>query len=61
MFVIRIAGALTALIVVGCLGLYLVTSDRRYLNWAWRTGQFALYALVVWLVLFLIERLVLVV
>lgn len=61
MFVIRLAGALTALVIVGCVGLYLVTRERRYLDWAWRAGQFVLYAFVVWLILFMIERMVLVV
>ena len=61
MFVMRIAGALVALSLVGCLGLFLISRDRRYLLWAWRIGQFAAFSLLAWLVLYFIERLVLVV
>jgi hypothetical protein len=61
MFVMRIAGSLVVLSLVGCLGMYLIFRDRRYLGWAWRIGQFTAFSLLAWLVLYFIERVALVV
>jgi hypothetical protein len=59
--VLRLIGIL-ALITIG-LGvvLYLFTRRRRYLTFAWRVFQFAVVFLMVFMALYVLERLVLVV
>ena len=46
---------------VPSLALYLFTNNRRYLSFAWRVFQFAFVFLLVFLALYVIERLVLVI
>jgi hypothetical protein len=41
MLLIRLAGVLLLLSVLGCLVLYLLSRDRRYLRWATRLLVFA--------------------
>jgi hypothetical protein len=59
--VLRLIGIL-ALITIG-LGvvLYVFTRNRRYLTFAWRVFQFAVVFLMVFMALYVLERLVLVV
>jgi hypothetical protein len=59
--VLRLIGALALIGIVGAIALYLFTRNRRYLTIAWRIFQFAFVFLVVFLALYLLERLVLVV
>jgi len=61
MLVLRLIGILTLITIVGSIGLYLFTRNRRYLTFAWRVLQFAFVFLVVFLALYVLERLVLVV
>jgi len=61
MFVLRLIGILVLITIVGSIGLYLFTRNRRYLTFAWRVLQFAFVFLVVFLALYVLERLVLVV
>lgn len=61
MLVLRLIGALALIGIVGALALYLFTRNRRYLTFAWRIFQFAFVFLLVFLALYLLERLVLVV
>lgn len=61
MLVLRLLGMLVLITIVGSLGLYLFTRNRRYLTFAWRVFQFAFVFLVVFLALYVLERLVLVV
>ena len=61
MLILRLIGILVLIAIVGSLALYLFTRNRRYLTVAWRVFQFALVFLVVFLALYLLERLVLVV
>ena len=61
MFVLRLAAVLCMLAVLVALGLFLVTRDRRYLAWLWRILNFALVFVVVVMLLYVLERLVLVV
>jgi hypothetical protein len=61
MFVLRLIGILALITIVGSIGLYLFTRNRRYLTFAWRVFQFACVFLVVFLALYVLERLVLVV
>ena len=61
MVVLRLIGILVLIGIVGSIALYLFTRNRRYLTFAWRVFQFALVFLLVFLVFYLLERLVLVV
>jgi len=54
-------GVLALITIVGSIGLYLFTRNRRYLTFAWRVFQFAFVFLLVFLALYVLERLVLVV
>jgi hypothetical protein len=60
MFVLRFVGILALLAIVAAFGLYLFTRNRRYLTWAWRILQFAFVFVIVVMVLFVLERLVLI-
>jgi hypothetical protein len=56
--VLRLVGAL-ALITIGAAVLaYFLTRNRRYLALAWRVFQFAVIFLAVFMVFYLVERLV---
>jgi len=61
MLVLRLVGILVLITIVGSIGLYLFTRNRRYLTFAWRVFQFAFVFLLVFLALYVLERLVLVV
>ena len=61
MLVLRLIGILTLIAIVGSLALYFFTRNRRYLTVAWRVFQFAFVFLLIFLALFVLERLVLVV
>ena len=60
MLVLRFVGVLTLLAVALAFGLFFYTRDRRYLRWAWRTVQFAFVVVIVAMVLYVLERLVLI-
>jgi hypothetical protein len=59
--VLRIAGILVLITILGSLAFYLFTRNRRYLTFAWRVFQFAFVFLLVFMALYVLERLVLVV
>jgi hypothetical protein len=61
MLVLRLVGVLVLIAITGSLALYVFTRNRRYLTFAWRVFQFAFVFLLVFMALFLLERLVLVV
>ena len=61
MLVLRLVGVLLLIGIVGAIALYLFTRNRRYLTFAWRVFQFAFVFLLVFLALYVLERLVLVV
>jgi hypothetical protein len=61
MVVLRLIGILVLIAIVGSIALYLFTRNRRYLTIAWRVFQFAFVFLLVFLALYVLERLVLVV
>jgi hypothetical protein len=60
MLVLRLVGILVLIAILGALALYLFTRDRRYLTFAWRVFQFAFIFLLVFMALYVLERLVLV-
>jgi len=61
MIVIRLVGLLVLIACLGSLALYAITRNRRFLTFAWRVLQFAFVFLLVFLTLYLLERLVLVI
>jgi hypothetical protein len=61
MVVLRLVGALALITIAASVALYLFTRNRRYLKFAWRVFQFALVLVIAVLVLFMLERLVLVI
>lgn len=61
MVVLRLVGILVLIAITGSLALYLFTRNRRYLIFAWRVFQFAFVFLLVFMALYVLERLVLVV
>jgi hypothetical protein len=61
MLVLRLLGFLVLITIAGSFALYLFTRNRRYLTFAWRVFQFAFVFLLVFLALYVLERLVLVI
>jgi hypothetical protein len=59
MIVLRLVGLLVLIAIAGSLALYLFTRNRRYLTFAWRVFQFAFVFLLVFMALYVLERLVL--
>jgi hypothetical protein len=59
MIVLRLVGLLVLITIVASLALYLFTRNRRYLTFAWRVFQFAFVFLLVFMALYVLERLVL--
>jgi len=54
---VRLLGLLTAIGLSVAVLLYMVTAERKYLRFAWRLFKYALFAIVVVLLMFLFERL----
>jgi hypothetical protein len=61
MLILRLVGLLVLLTMAGSIAMYLFTRNRRYLTFAWRVFQFAFVFLLVFMALYVLERLVLVV
>ena len=61
MFVLRLIGLLVLITLVGSFALYLFTRNRRFLTFAWWVFQFAFVFLLVFMALYVLERLVLVI
>ena len=61
MIVLRLVGILVAITIGASLVMYLFTRNRRYLEFARRLIRLAVVFVAVFMVLFLVERLVLVV
>jgi hypothetical protein len=59
--VLRLVGVLSLLAIAVAFGLYIYTRNRRYLTWAWRVLQFALVFVIAAMLLYVVERLVLVI
>lgn len=60
MLVLRLLLVLITLLLVLSGGMYLFTRDRRYLRFAWQTLRFTVFLLLVFALLFVLERYVLV-
>lgn len=61
MLVLRLVGILVLITIGGSIALYLFTRNRRFLTFAWRVFQWAFIFLLVFMALFVLERLVLVI
>ena len=61
MLVLRLVGILVLIAIVGSIALYLFTRNRRFLTYAWRVFQIAFIFLLVFMTLYVLERLVLVI
>ena len=61
MVVLRLVGVLVLIAAGACLALFLITRNRRYLTYARRVLQFAFIFLAAFLVLYVLERVVLVI
>jgi len=59
MIVLRLVGLLVLITLAGSVVMYLFTRNRRYLTFAWRVFQFAFVFLLVFMALYVLERLVL--
>lgn len=60
MLILRFLVLLVALLLVLSGGMYIFTRDRRYLQFAWQTLRFVALSLLVFALLFVLERYVLV-
>lgn len=60
MLVLRLLMILIVLLLVVSTGMYLFTRDQRYLKFAWQTMRFTVFALLVFLLLYVLERYVLI-
>jgi len=60
MLILRLLLILAALAIVLLGGMYLLTNNRRYLNLAWQIARFVVFALLIFAVLFILERYVLI-
>jgi hypothetical protein len=60
MLIFRLLFILSALAIILSGIMYLLGKDRRYLNLAWQIARFDLYAVIIFALLFLLERYVLV-
>lgn len=59
MLILRLFLILVALLVILSGGMYVFTRDRRYLKFAWQVLRFTVVLLLLFAVLFLLERYVL--
>lgn len=57
MLLVRVLGLLLAVTLGGCVLMYVVTGERRYLGYAWQVFKYALFLFVLVLLLFFGERL----
>ena len=60
MLILRLLLVLAALLIVFSGGAYMFTRNRRYLNLAWQIVRFVIFMLLIFVVLFLLERYVLI-
>lgn len=60
MIVLRLLGIVVVLILIMSIAAYFFTKDRRYLRFAWQVFRLTIYALLIFALLFVLERYVLV-
>jgi len=57
---LRVLGLLVAVALSACVLMYMLTGERKYLHYAWRTFKYALFLVVLVLLLLFGERLLVV-
>jgi len=60
MLILRLLFILSALAIVLAAGMFLFTNERSYLNLAWQIARFVLFAFLIFVLLFVLERYVLI-
>jgi hypothetical protein len=60
MLILRLLFILSALAIALSVGMYLFTNNRRYLKFAWKIARFAFFSLLIFALLFILERYVLI-
>lgn len=60
MLILRLYLILTALLLVASLGMYIFTGQQRYRMFAWQTVRFTIFLVLVFGLLFVLERYVLI-
>ena len=60
MLILRLLFILAALAITLLGGMYLLTKNRRYLRLAWQVARFIFIALLIFVLLFILERYVLI-
>lgn len=60
MLILRLYIFLLALLLIASGGMYVFTRDRRYLRFAWQSFRLSVFVLLVFVLLFVLERYVLV-
>lgn len=60
MLILRLYIFLLALLLIASGGMYVFTRDRRYLRFAWQSFRLGVFVLLVFVLLFVLERYVLV-
>jgi hypothetical protein len=60
LLILRLLLVLAALFIVFSGGAYMITRNRRYLKLAWQIVRFVIFMLLIFVVLFLLERYVLI-
>ena len=60
MLILRLLFILSALSIILAGGMYVFTQNRKYLRIAWEIVRFTVYALLIFAVLYLLERYVLI-
>jgi hypothetical protein len=60
MLILRFLFVLSALAIVLSVGMYLLTNNRRYFRLAWQIARFIIFAFLIIVLLYILERYVLV-
>lgn len=59
MLLLRLLFMFSALAIVLSAGMYFFTNNRRYLSFAWKIARFVLFAFLIFMLLYILERYVL--
>jgi hypothetical protein len=60
MLILRLLLILSALAITLSIGMYLFTNNRRFLQLAWKIARFVFFSLLIFALLFILERYVLI-
>jgi hypothetical protein len=60
MLILRLLFILSAIAIALSIGMYLFTNNRRFLKLAWKIARFVFFSLLIFALLFILERYVLI-